>query len=241
MCSVNHGFMYRFAKTSFLGIFVFVYCLVSAGCGLNVSGAKSESATSGAAGNTSQGEAGAGGGAGPKAGCGDSVIGEGENCDDGNNIDGDRCTKNCQCTVPEAITDGIAIYGEALSHCYVLVNRTRKFSEALDDCAGQEMQLASIASQSEINDIAPYVIQSTWIGGSRPLFTNDWKWESGEAWAISPCDPGKVETCDDNIDLWNEGEPSGDITENCIELAGDSDRFNNKECNTALPYLCESK
>jgi cysteine-rich repeat protein len=41
-------------------------------------------------------------------GCGDSIVGPGEQCDDGNNTDGDGCSANC---ILEYCSDGILQVG----------------------------------------------------------------------------------------------------------------------------------
>lgn len=173
-------------------------------------------------------------------GCGDGMVKDGEVCDDGNNSDGDICTKDCQCGMVGDIPNVIAIHDVANGHCYAWFLDPKKFSESQDNCISRGMFLASLVNQSEVDALASSINQSTWIGGNREFLSTKWKWVSGEPWLISPCDTSNA-SCDNSINLWADGEPSYDPGEQCIEIKGNPLQFNDKECNTEFPYLCELK
>lgn len=224
--------------------------VLAGGCGLEAGGLQSGVANSSAPNSQGQGGsagasgAGGQGGAGgeevfmPPLGCGDGAIGEQEACDDGNNNDNDTCTKDCQCGVKDPASDVLAFQRKADTQCYILFNNSRNFPGAQGDCENRSMVLAAISNQSELNDIAPYVNKSVWIGGYKS--SGVWKWVSGEPWLIKPCDASTVAECDDTVDLWASGQPSGS-GEDKTTLLGDKDQFNDEQWYEGLPYLCEAK
>jgi cysteine-rich repeat protein len=170
--------------------------------------------------------------------CGDGVVTPPEMCDDNNTSDGDACTANCSCGADKP--DVLAFPGPGDGHCYLHFKIAKQPLDAIADCKAVGAYGATITTDKERTHVGGHLNQNVWIGGTDYQFVAEqgWEWENGEPWLIFPCDkstPG----CDNQINFWSPNEPNGGTYEDCLELRGDIDKFNDASCLTTLTFLCE--
>lgn len=206
----------------------------------------------GGGGGSLSGAGGGGGGTGGStfpANCGDGKqdFFPVELCDDGNNLDGDRCSSDCRCGVPDELTDttAMAFHGGSGS-CYVYMGDMTVMPEAdaQDLCNLAQGGLFSLESAAELQFIVNVVggSSSIWIGGKRltsnPLY---WRWLSGEPWLIYPCNPADSVSCDDKIQLWGSGEPNNTGgNEDCIQTLPNVAAMRDVPCTDPGRVVCRA-
>jgi hypothetical protein len=212
-------------------------------------------AVAAAGGGARAGEGGAAAGGGPS--CGDGAIGGDEECDDGaRNGPAHACSASCrvQCDA-EALAPGArARRDEATKHCYVFINRSETFADAVAGCEAlgrSGFRLASARTRGEVQvarDLfAGASVFQVWLGlfdrtrddeavfewldGSPAGFVGD----EGEFWG-----PNEPEDCCDN------GLPPGDPNnvedgdEECAAFFSNFDfRLVDAKCDAPKPFLCE--
>jgi hypothetical protein len=185
----------------------------------------------------------------PRTFCGDGLVDEGEECDDGDEDADDSCIDCVRATCGDGqvwtgveecddSTAGCVHCGTctgtvdpATGHCYTIVATVQARAGAQASCAGSGAHLAAIDSEAEWTAIAalwtdPY--PATWIGLVRAIDgMNVWKWETG-----FPLDAGALR--------WNATEPndSGGI-EDCVETGGAGGMWNDLSCTQTRRAMCE--
>jgi cysteine-rich repeat protein len=142
-------------------------------------GAGGSDTTSGGA----QGGNGNGGSAGslPNGVCGDGILDQGEECDDGNTNDNDGCTA---CKVDCDTAQG-AVKDEKSHHCYWLLRLDHSFDIARQYCQGTargNVDSAALSTQAELDFIKMQHVltEAVWIGGR--WTGTAWEWTNSEPW-----------------------------------------------------------
>jgi len=189
----------------------------------------------GGGGGGAGGSGGAGGGS--QAICGDGIVTPPERCDDSNLDDGDSCSSDCNCG--SKFLNATAFASMDSGHCYLRFDFPHIFFDAITRCANEEMHLATVTTLKERAFIGAFVSETTWIGGTDLQSEGTWSWVKGvDPWAIYPCDPAQP-GCDNDINLWESGGPSGADIEDCLALYLDTDKFVDLDCSENHTVLCE--
>jgi cysteine-rich repeat protein len=211
--------------------------------------------TNGAAGSISGGAAGMAGNAGAGAGgtgggalCGDGQIEPVEECDDGNEIEGDgcyQCKYDCGCPGCSAGAEckncpamGLSSFKDTGSkHCYTYNPTVATWDDARAACVGLGGDLAApstVAEGQSVLDLKHLPIFSAgdpnarcWTGGNDVATEGVFVWSNGEMWNAAP--PGIA---------WSAGEPNGGTASNCVVIGPDA-TVRDRNCIEPLPFLCE--
>lgn len=202
-------------------------------------GSASSSGTGGMGGAGGMGGMGGGGGGMPTK-CGDGIVSPPEMCDDGNTTDGDKCTADCTCGADHSDLT-MAFPDPEDGHCYLFFDKPAYPLVAIGICDEIGGYSATITTDKERTHIGGYLSQSVSIGGTDWqgfAVPQEWEWSNGEPWLIKPCDMSE-QGCDNGVNLWSPGEPNGGTSEDCLELRGDNDKFNDRSCFDEMPFLCE--
>ena len=142
-------------------------------------------------------------------GCGDGVVGPGEQCDDGNFDNTDGCIENCRFAVcgdglvrasVESCDDGnqdehdgctsacgfcpssvdAAFYSATTEHCYTWNSLPNRFGDANQQCVVQGGQLVSFATSEEHAEVtAGLAITDESWIGLENSNSNGWRWVDG--------------------------------------------------------------
>jgi hypothetical protein len=133
-----------------------------------------------------------------------------------------------------------AIFNEANGHYYQAFEEALSANSAASACEGLGGYLVTITSQAEQNFVQGTFIQNSgahWIGFFQEADSTDtdagWEWVTGETVDYTNWGGGEP----------NDGDGTEDNTQNCARIVendgyelGDWDDI---ECNTSLPYICE--
>src|SRR5262249_14164844 len=135
-----------------------------------------------------------GAGGGPPPVCGNGKIEPGEECDDGNNTDGDGCS-NCvvDCSELGAYKD------DQTHHCYFAINKKSDWLTKRAACRafGPGEDLVAFAHEAEFASVkAAFDPTSYWTGGRDTLGDGSFTWSDGEPFTLDPGMPP-----------WGTGEP----------------------------------
>jgi len=181
--------------------------------------------------------------------CGDQVVEDEEECDDGNDVNTDGCvackwavcgdgkvrrgveecdeeSENCsQCKI--CLGDNKFAYN---GHCYERVTSGLSYSQAQESCGAKGGYLATLTSDEEWMSIVgssfwvdPF--DSTWMGLTRSSET-EWQWQDGSLFTANH---------------WEEGAPNNSGgNENCVALSGSEGKWDDFQCSLQLAYICES-
>src|SRR5262245_47255435 len=178
-CCTSWGYAERM---SFCASFAFAAALILAGCG-----------------DRFVDETGAGGGGGTggtgEPVCGNSVVEEGEECDDGNSLLDDGCDAGCafDCRGLGERQDAVG------GHCYRKIEKPRTWLDAREKC--QELRggfdLAALSTQPEFAELTMLFAGDYWLGGSDLEVEGIFKWANGELWVYTY-----------NLPPWLATEPS---------------------------------
>jgi cysteine-rich repeat protein len=160
----------------------------------------------------------------PTGGCGDGIAQGIEECDDGNSVDADGCSK---CVVDCAQGE----FKDAGSrHCYrVVTGETKNFDDAAADCAtwggapglGHLVSIQSLPEQDFINNL---ISQPAYLGATDAATEATFLWPNDEPLIYS---------------AWAQNEPNNaNGTEHCAIMLGNGP-WNDSECDVLRPYVCE--
>jgi len=154
-----------------------------------------------------------------------------------NKEDGAKCDEDIDpCTTDTCVggkcvhsQSGWSAYG---GHCYKYFEDPKNWTSARNDCIAQGGDLASTANAAEndfIHSITPND-RFPWIGFNDIASENSWQWSDGSAVTYT---------------YWNSGEPNNSGDEDCTHIhhySGSADKkWNDGNCGSALPYICEKK
>jgi len=167
------------------------------------------------------GGGGMGGGGGAQPVCGDKIIDPGEECDDGNELEGDGCSG---CVVE---CSGLLEFKDPdTAHCYMLPDACgTAWSAARSACQGWGGDLAAITSLAESVFVNPYVSTVTWIGGTDAAQEGVFRWADGEPWSFAAWAPQQPDD--------NQGK------EDCAAIDPNKSGWNDLSCPLGACYLCE--
>lgn len=186
--------------------------------------------------------------------CGNGVVEAGEECDDGNLIDTDRCRVGCvwaRCgdgvvrTGVEECDDGNMLENDGCSstclpcsggsarfswalngHCYTRHDGLVTWAAARDACTSVRQHLVTFELAAE-NDVVNATLgtgANHWIGFSDLAAEGTWAWVTGQPVIYTK---------------WAAGEPNDwGGNEDCAEMYVDG-VWNDLNCGDARPYLCE--
>jgi len=172
------------------------------------------------------GGAGGVGGSGSVSDCGNGVVEPGEECDDGNDDDGDGCDHACvvECPPPRH-------KHPSTHHCYWHRTTPHSWDDARQWCTSRGLgwDLAAITSESE-RDWVDQVVDPQgdyWIGANDIVTDTVWQWSNGEPWGY---------------DAWGNDEPDNGDGEDCCQsrpLDPGADLWADSGCTDAMRFLCE--
>ena len=126
---------------------------------------------------------------------------------------------------PEINGCNMIIFG---AHVYYFCLSPRKWESARDDCTANQAYLVSIGSAEE----NAFILEKTggasyWIGYYQEWYTWEWTWVSGESKAFENWDKDQP----DDGGFWPPEE-------DCAEIWGNG-KWNDSECGTNYPFVCE--
>lgn len=155
----------------------------------------------------------------PQGTCGDGFVSGIEECDDGNMIANDGCTKCVVDCAPNEFKHPIS------HHCYRIESVAKKsWGNAVADCALWGGRLATIESKYENVFLGDKVTEYTWMGASDQSVEGQFVWVTGEPVLHT---------------AWNFGEPNNaNWSEDCAEI-GPGGGWNDAPCDLVIPYVCE--
>lgn len=180
--------------------------------------------------------------------CGDGKVDVAllESCDDGNNVDGDFCSADCRCGLPDTYPDPTAFATRDLmgTACYVFLGSNDMLvpeATARDMCQLGGADLISVSSPAEFAYVLEAVggTEPIWIGGKR--LTSEptlWRWLNGDPWLIRPCDPMNA-SCDGSINLWAANQPDNLAGEDCIWAVPSQGAMEDVSCSGMAHVLCK--
>ena len=126
------------------------------------------------------------------------------------------------------------IRNQANNNDYQRIDTAMDWHSAKSYCESQGGHLATITSQQENdfigqNFIVTGLYQHLWLGATDEVSQGRWKWVTGENWAYT---------------YWNNGEPNGGTSENCLEMReyAHDDRmyvWNDYPSSRELSFVCE--
>ena len=169
--------------------------------------------------------------------CGDGVVDIGDECDDGNTIDGDGCEGNCTllCGAPDAL-----LAFQLSDRCVAAFDEQLAFTSALSACTGRSMDPALFSTEQDARDAAPPLLTGQgelWVGFTDDGLIVPGAIEGSARWAADSSQP-----VFDVNPLFSPGEPNGATAENCFEVgtSGWNDRScfghqNASLCTTPVP------
>lgn len=147
--------------------------------------------------------------------CGDRMVQQGEQCDDGNDDpnDGcDACVRDCGVS-PEFLH-------EDSGHCYRISGDDLQTWDAVaEPCAAWGGELVSLETPEELLFVKNRVTVDTWVGArANPPGGSSFFWLSGEEVMFDPALEGQ-----------------GD----CVKIGGELLEYVKEDCTTALHFICE--
>ena len=162
--------------------------------------------------------------------CGDGSLDAGEDCDDGNRTNDDGCQSDCTLVCGAGVVDDIlavrALFDPLTGRCLAAFSTSFTRSEAEAHCQARFGHLVAISSAEE-NDAVATVSGSVdmWIGYSDSSEEGLFVWSSHEG---------------HHFEAWNPGEPNDTGgSEDCVEIRGDNDLWNDISCDSTQGFVCE--
>ena len=166
--------------------------------------------------------------------CGDGKLQAGEECDDGNANNNDRCSNSCK-----TICKGNEVKWSSNGHCYIDADFTSYSNKTWD--AAQALcvsayggHLVTITSQAEFsfvyNNVMPgswdaYSTAPRWIGLNDKAVEGTFVWVTGEPVLVT---------------AWESGEPNNSGgNEDCVEMKWSGGGWNDLDCSKTRPFICE--
>lgn len=214
---------------------------VSAG-GTSTGGASTGGTTTGGAGGTTTST--------PVPVCGNNVVESGEDCDDGNPVDGDGCNachKDCGnpgCVAGTVcndypVTGLFTLKDPSSGHCYTLEPAAKSWNEARQECTllgtGGDLVAPSTAAEMTFVLKLPIFMGANsgdgrfWTGGNDQAQEGVYKWSNSEQWN-TPQMGGPS---------WKGGEPNGGSSDNCFPVGPDG-TLRDRNCTADnFWFICE--
>jgi len=173
----------------------------------------------------------------PPIRCGDGIVDDHEECDDGNLINGDGCTSACL-VCDDSLGD--ARVPSETGACFVRFNARLPWHRAEERCETLGGHLATLNKRSEIRVLENELLNTAthhWIGHHLDLSTKLMEWVTGEVpeterWhAEGGAMPGLGRDC---------SALSGNPTPQTAERNGSAgQRLALEDCTNLRPFVCE--
>jgi cysteine-rich repeat protein len=154
--------------------------------------------------------------------CGNGAREQEEQCDDGNDVNGDGCESDCtsSCVVAEGVSGERALAG---GRCAVSLAYQGSWREGLAACRRLGGELARLDDAGVVSAVAPLALPSgAWIGLSDVFELGNFRWVDETLPAVG---------------FFAAGQPRPDQGHQCTLLRGDG-QWEATTCDTALPALC---
>lgn len=162
--------------------------------------------------------------------CGNKIVEDGEQCDDGNNLNTDGCTRKCKLGIicnSQKFPDGnIFITNQDTGNCYISIEpKISTWHEAQNYCTSLNGYLATVTSNSESNIVNSILLGKQWIGGNDIENEGVFKWVTNETFSYTK---------------FTSGEPNNDISTggngDCLAITTNSGAWSDTNCN-ATDYI----
>ena len=156
--------------------------------------------------------------------CGNAVVEAGEECDDGNQRNGDGCDNRCQLEEDEpALPSGCRLVNER-NRRTTLCLQPRTRDAAAQHCDSVGMTLVTIDDERDNTILFRASNRTTpWIGLSDARREGEWVWDSRTSGYVN----------------WNNGEPNNwGNNEDCVQFTING-RWNDAFCGQRLMFFCE--
>ncbi len=157
--------------------------------------------------------------------CGDGFVdaANSEDCDDGNNLDGDGCEDNCKfaCGAGTGTTSAFL----TSTGCYLYFDGSASWATAESNCQALGFSLASTHAAFDhpvFAAIAAQALSDLWIGFNDETSEGTFVWSDG-----TPA----------NFSDWAPGEPNNAGNEDCAVLTTAS-TWNDTSCYNFYGYIC---
>ncbi|WP_136668537.1 lectin-like protein [Flavobacterium sp. H122] len=157
--------------------------------------------------------------------CGNKIIENGEQCDDGNNLNTDGCTRKCRlgviCSSQKYPDGSVFITNQDTGNCYISIEpKVFTWQEAQNYCTSLNGYLTTIANNSEANIINSIILGKQWIGGNDIETEGTFKWVTAEPFSYSK---------------FTSGEPNNDINStgngDCLAVTSNNGSWSDTDCN----------
>ena len=168
--------------------------------------------------------------------CGNKIIEDTEQCDDGNTLNTDGCTRKCKlgflCNSQKYPDGNVFITNADSGNCYISIeSNTLTWQQAQDYCATLNGYLVTITSSTEYNLVYSIHLGIQWIGANDLQTEGTFKWVSNEDFVFTK---------------FSSGEPNNDITTtatgDCLAIVNNSGTWGDTDCNKAdfvKGFICE--
>ena len=168
----------------------------------------------------------------PLAECGNNVVEDWEQCDDGNAAANDGCSDACQVECPDGASVGPNL------HCYWYLPDPQTWPAAKATCESQNGHLATLTSVEENGFLGSVVQEVVWIGatdgkGEGEAGAGTYGWVTGEPLSYKAWGVGEPNAASDWCDFFTR------CFEHCATLRPDG-FWNDTYCEQEqLPAVCE--
>lgn len=181
--------------------------------------------------------------------CGNGMVEPGEECDDGNAIEGDgcyNCLLDCGCEGCQAgmLCEGcgpsagsVTYKDPASKHCYLYGGTEEAWPVARSECSAWGGDLAGFSTVIELNMIKDTGILKSlaggapsarcWVGGNDQAAEGQYVWANGELWNDPPVGLS-----------WASAQPDGGANQNCVYIDGQY-MMRDRECSIFASFVCE--
>jgi cysteine-rich repeat protein len=161
-------------------------------------------------------------------GCGNGVVEGGEQCDDGNLANGDRCTSLCVACV--RTSDRVNL---ADGHCYDrVVGLAASWQVAVSTCAARPRgHLVVYESAAEHAAIVEALVRGdlVWVGMSDLATEGVW------VPVVQPAAGGSAYVG------WRSDEPNGGAGDNCASHYDSTGEWADEPCGSVYSFICEQE
>lgn len=159
--------------------------------------------------------------------CSNGTVEPGEACDDSNRSDGDQCSQSC--TVECLCSAQYCLQTRTFAdHCYQFsYTSTKSWTDALDSCRTDGVELTAIGSQAEHDFLDGWNGSlMTWIGLNDVHTPDTFTWSNGESLVY---------------ENWHTDQPdnAGGV-ESCVEIRGNNGLWNDALCSLTKSFVCEN-
>lgn len=153
----------------------------------------------------------------------------------------DGLDNDCSSSTTEVCSSGCVVRVRPDdNHRYLFCAVAATFANATSRCTTEQFRLVRADDQAENSYLRTTTTAAignvnVWLGGNDGAVEGAWRWpDSAQFWQ-----GGSGGTAIGGLyENWDSGEPNNDNDEDCAELRTNS-LWNDRECNDALPFICE--